>query len=1000
MHTHENNISAAPPDGMRLSSRRHRKASSRVLILALAFVIASAELLMESTGSAVAAGSGAKAGEDRNSRALCVAPTLLLLYPPLAPSLRLYLSFHLPLSPFSLFVSALSCLLSPSPLPLLVSFCLRSFLSPLPFPLPLSLFSRLLLPLLPRPASVMAVEEINGVPSILPDHLLHLTVQNYSIASLASQLAAFRLLENHPVAVIGPHTSDQAARFSPLAAATQVPFISPSATDVQLTQGASRPFFELTNPTLSCPSLCPLHPPHLPHQVPFISASATDVQLTQGGHRPYFLRAVPSDGVQMAAMAGVCASDTFWLRVAAASSTCVPSPLLHARRAQRWRADGRHGRCVPRSFCAMYGCSTCSSQWGQLIKRYKWQQVALIYSDDRFGRNGMAALALQLLSIHADAEVAVRVAIPTSATGEAIHDQMSPLLLLDMAVYVLHASPSVFSAVIEAAPPSKCNPNPLHPQIFRPLNPSIYTSFPSSQRPLPYKPSPYALPSHDAVTLIARALHSLLYPSAPAPTNSSSHEPPQTQQQKVGQQQEGQNQKVGQQRRMQQQEWEGQGFQQLELPVLPLLPNGTQDVLAPPLTRLQQSAMGPALRKALLKTSFDGLQGRCPHYQVPSLPGALITRCPHYQVPSLPGALITRCPHYQVPSLPGALITRCPHYQQYKEYVNVSDALGEGNSRFSGYCVEVFRLAVTRLPYELDYEFVLYGDKDLSYTQLVLAVANKTYDAAVGDITVLDSRSKVVFFTYPIQQSRLGVMGYSRPYSNPWMVFSPFTASMWAVTAAICITTGLFAMMLDRHMTPDFQGMLQKRIVTAVWYGCHTVYSIPVIRIHTTLARAVVVTWLLLSFIIVDTYVASLTSILTMQRLLPQILDIYSALTSNSPIGYQQGSFVHSYLLQLGVAPQDHHPSPFPTFSLSLLTTSKPHRQDKLVPLTGESEYASSLSSGRVAVIVDEDPYLDLFSASFCDGVQASQPFSILNLAFVGAHSGALWSHVCMMCVH
>ncbi|CAI7880378.1 unnamed protein product, partial [Closterium sp. NIES-54] len=86
-------------------------------------------------------------------------------------------------------------------------------------------------------------------------------------------------------------------------------------------------------------------------------------------------------------------------------------------------------------------------------------------------------------------------------------------------------------------------------------------------------------------------------------------------------------------------------------------------------------------------------------------------------------------------------------------------------------------------------------------------------------------------------------------------------------------------------------------------YGCHTFYSTPIFRIHTTLARVVVCVWLLLAWVIVNSYVANLTSILTIQRLLPQILDIYSALTSNSPIGVQQGSFVHSYLLQLGVAP-------------------------------------------------------------------------------------------------
>ncbi|CAI7804562.1 unnamed protein product, partial [Closterium sp. NIES-54] len=130
-------------------------------------------------------------------------------------------------------------------------------------------------------------------------------------------------------------------------------------------------------------------------------------------------------------------------------------------------------------------------------------------------------------------------------------------------------------------------------------------------------PSPYALPSYDAVTLVARALHSLLYPSAPASNSSSPNKPSQAQQQKlgqqqVGQQQEGQHKKMGQQRRsqqqkagqQQQQEGWAQAFQQLELPVLPLLSNGTQDMLAPPLTRLQQSAMGSALRKALLKTTL------------------------------------------------------------------------------------------------------------------------------------------------------------------------------------------------------------------------------------------------------------------------------------------------------------------------------------------------------------------------------------------------------------
>ncbi|CAI5487966.1 unnamed protein product [Closterium sp. Naga37s-1] len=910
-------------------------------------------------------------------------------------------------------------------------------------------------------------------------------------------------------------------------------------------------------------------------------------------------------------------------------------------------------------------------------------------------------------------------------------------------------------------------------------------------------PSPYALSSHDAVTLVARALHSLLYPSPPASTNSSSHALKQTQQrnispqqQSISPQQERQQQKRVQQQAGQQQEGEGGAFQQLELPVLPSLPNGTQDALAPPLTRLQQSASMLCLTRTpcsiraacpmrlasapcllhpgiipiipiILEQSRVGQsrveqsrveqsrveqsrveqsrveqsrveqsreeqsrveqntveqsrveqsrveqsrveqsrveqsrveqsrveqsrveqsrveqsrveQSRVEQSRVLTPHGDLAaseirifniqkrapmevalwssslglvpssSRPPPQSAPPSTASPAPRpgpvaVPSTQVGGKGGGSPTgsfpktrlriAVPNKQQYKEYVNVSDALGEGNSRFSGYCVEVFRLAVTRLPYKLDYEFVLYGDKDLSYTQMVLAVANKdlsytqmvlavankvrlflssacpllpyvslcsfvfpcpflcwpglTYDAAVGGITVLDSRSKVVFFTYPIhvkevnsetsqrftsfracchpvlppraatpcmctypiqflthhhsliaalpslslsQQSGLGVMGYSRPYSNPWMVFSPFTASLWAVTAAICLTTGLLAMMLDRQRTPDFQGTLQKRLMTAVWYGCHTFYSIPenilvyqqavalsrhmsdlyaplYAPLYTPLYAPLYAPLILpaeyrdiysaltsnspigyqqhaqfLARLIPHSY-ASLapstlhptrTSILPSPAIPPSATrntalpfsafhlcalhpppstpqDIYSALTSNSPIGYQQGSFVHTYLLQLGVAPAklvslageseyassltsgrvtvivDENPylNLFPTarqagitswgepvcifphlgashsdsgreplpqpLLLFLVFTLSPGWQDKLVSLAGESEYASSLASGRVTVIVDEDPYLNLFSAAFCDGVQAPQPFSILNLAFVGA---------------
>ncbi|CAI5522821.1 unnamed protein product [Closterium sp. Naga37s-1] len=100
--------------------------------------------------------------------------------------------------------------------------------------------------------------------------------------------------------------------------------------------------------------------------------------------------------------------------------------------------------------------SPCVNQ-SELIRHYKWQQVALVYSDDRFGHNGVTALALELLSIHAEADVAARVAIPLSATDAAIHEHMSAL---KSAVYVLHASPTILSAVVAAGGSHRADSRP------------------------------------------------------------------------------------------------------------------------------------------------------------------------------------------------------------------------------------------------------------------------------------------------------------------------------------------------------------------------------------------------------------------------------------------------------------------------------------------------------------------------------------------------------------
>ena len=98
------------------------------------------------------------------------------------------------------------------------------------------------------------------------------------------------------------------------------------------------------------------------------------------------------------------------------------------------------------------------------------------------------------------------------------------------------------------------------------------------------------------------------------------------------------------------------------------------------------------------------------------------------------------------------------------------------------------------------------------------------------------------------------------------------------------------------------------------------------------------------------------------------MLGIHSLLATNDPIGYQSGSFVKEYLVELGVKPE------------------------RLVSLDTKAMYAKALrlgpTNGGVAAIVDELPYVQLFLASERSNefTTAGQEFTKSGWAFVSIH--------------
>lgn len=139
-----------------------------------------------------------------------------------------------------------------------------------------------------------------------------------------------------------------------------------------------------------------------------------------------------------------------------------------------------------------------------------------------------------------------------------------------------------------------------------------------------------------------------------------------------------------------------------------------------------------------------------------------------------------------------------------------------------------------------------------------------------------------------------------------------------------------------------------------------------------TLGRLVLILWLWVVLIINSSYTASLTSILTVQQLTSQIEGIDSLISSNVPIGVQDGSFAFNYLIdELNIA------------------------KSRIRVLKTQDDYINALhkgpKGGGVTAIVDELPYIRLFlSNTNCEFRIVGEEFTRSGWGFVSSIQNSL----------
>ncbi|KAH9320747.1 hypothetical protein KI387_015386, partial [Taxus chinensis] len=278
-----------------------------------------------------------------------------------------------------------------------------------------------------------------------------------------------------------------------------------------------------------------------------------------------------------------------------------------------------------------------------------------------------------------------------------------------------------------------------------------------------------------------------------------------------------------------------------------------------------------------------------------------------------------------------------------KKASNFSEFIG----RLSGYTNDTFEAAVKALPYNLPFVYEAFdkGNSTLSnYDAFVTELIDgKRFDAVVGDSTILWNRSMYVGFSQPYSQTGLVMMVPITKVRGKTRIFlRPFTAGLWAVSGAFFLFTAFLVWLMEHHDNEEFSGKISQQVITSLTLSLSAFVFAYKEDVKSAMGKGIVATWLFIALILNNSYTAHLTSILTVEKLVPALSNMNSLTTSKIKVGYMNNSFARDYLM---------HDLNIP--------------KERLVPLSSPQDYVEKLMSGEVGAIVDENPYVQIVKSLY-----------------------------------
>uniref|UniRef100_A0A8C4Q6I3 Glutamate receptor n=1 Tax=Eptatretus burgeri TaxID=7764 RepID=A0A8C4Q6I3_EPTBU len=243
-------------------------------------------------------------------------------------------------------------------------------------------------------------------------------------------------------------------------------------------------------------------------------------------------------------------------------------------------------------------------------------------------------------------------------------------------------------------------------------------------------------------------------------------------------------------------------------------------------------------------------------------------------------------------------------------FVMLSENVLGKPKRFRGFSIDVLDSLAQSLGFA--YEIYMapdhrYGnlESDGSWNGMIGELLHKKADVGISGITITPERESVVDFTKRYMDYSVGVLLH-RPSDSPGLfaLLLPIDTATWACLILAIAVVGLLFYLLNRitprqdaHNTPSFSASL--------WliYGSFTQQGPEVINSSMS-SRMVLAVWWLFALIVVSSYTANLTALLTINRMDPPVRSLHDlARQSELQYGTVLDSSIYEHIRLQGLNP-------------------------------------------------------------------------------------------------